>query len=555
MATSGAGDSGGRADLFGLPAQFASNLAKFVDENSRAILGDMRGKRDALCSHGVDKRDGDKNWGFSHVCGNGLESPRNMLHHAVTRLPFARISSAEANIRADGGAAMVAEKPFHSSREDWTSETSIVETVSCRRLIETADKVHREFRFRGDGDDAVLETIPIKDARQPTERLVDSFLSRFFPLGYPHSVNEGYLVYSKYRAVQHFASAVLSVLSTQSLLFAAGLRPTPAQATIVSWVLKDGMQHIGKLVCSSMGAMMDSEPKRWRIFADVMYDVGAGLEVISPLCPQHFLTVGGLANMAKGMALVSARATRLPVYTSFAREGNLSDLYAKGEAISTLSNVFGLGLGIYLASTCCATIQGKLLAAPVLSAVHLYSVTQEMRAAPINTLNGQRTAMLVADFLKTGKVSRPADLRYRERLILPVGLLQEAGNVSVGASLVSKVSKPSVFMELAKAFSNERFLLNFSDQRTDLILHQSATGEDAVRGWLLAAYAHQLAQDNDPCGKDDARSHGFGLKKMAALRDAHERTERSLPTLIQGLKDNGWHTHLFLEGSGYRAVW
>jgi hypothetical protein len=42
----------------------------------------------------------------------------------------------------------------------------------------------------------------------------------------------------------------------------------------------------------------------------------------------------------------------------------------------------------------------QLVLAPVLSAVHLYSVTQEMRAAPINTLNAQRTAMLVADFMK-----------------------------------------------------------------------------------------------------------------------------------------------------------
>ena len=25
------------------------------------------------------------------------------------------------------------------------------------------------------------------------------------------------------------------------------------------------MQHMGKLICSNMGARMDSEPKRWRI--------------------------------------------------------------------------------------------------------------------------------------------------------------------------------------------------------------------------------------------------------------------------------------------------
>lgn len=90
---------------------------------------------------------------------------------------------------------------------------------------------------------------------------------------------------------------VSMLTSLQSLLFAAGLRPTPAQVTVVSWVspnwrdesrslrlipdhvlakfykfilfnlqvLKDGMEHAGKLICSSLGARMDSEPKRWRI--------------------------------------------------------------------------------------------------------------------------------------------------------------------------------------------------------------------------------------------------------------------------------------------------
>jgi S-formylglutathione hydrolase FrmB len=69
------------------------------------------------------------------------------------------------------------------------------------------------------------------------------------------------------------------------------------------------------------------------------------------------------------MALVSARATRLPVYSAFAKEDNLSDLYAKGEAISTLSNVLGLGVGIYLASNIAASIQGKVSAMASFSSI------------------------------------------------------------------------------------------------------------------------------------------------------------------------------------------
>jgi hypothetical protein len=62
----------------------------------------------------------------------------------------------------------------------------------------------------------------------------------------------------------------------------------------------------------------------------------------------------------QGIAVVAARATRLPIYSSFAKEGNLSDLFAKGEAISTLFNVMGIGAGIGLASTVCSTTQGKV---------------------------------------------------------------------------------------------------------------------------------------------------------------------------------------------------
>jgi hypothetical protein len=34
---------------------------------------------------------------------------------------------------------------------------------------------------------------------------------------------------------------------------------------VVMQILKDGMQHVGKLICSNLGARMDSEPKSWRI--------------------------------------------------------------------------------------------------------------------------------------------------------------------------------------------------------------------------------------------------------------------------------------------------
>ncbi|KAK9137973.1 hypothetical protein Sjap_008567 [Stephania japonica] len=378
----------------------------------------------------------------------------------------------------------------------------------------------------------------VYDSRPVASRVVESFLNKFFPSGYPYSVNEGYLRYTQFRALQHFTSAALSVLSTQALLFAAGMRPTPAQATAVSWVLKDGMQHVGKLICSNLGSRMDSEPKSWRILADVLYDLGTGLEVLSPLCPHLFLEMAGLGNFAKGMAVVAARATRLPIYSSFAKEGNLSDLFAKGEAISTLFNVMGLGVGIKLASTICSSTKGKLVVGPLLSLVHIYSVVEEMRAAPVNTLNPQRTAMIVADFVKSGKIASPADLRYREDLLFPGRVIEDAGCVTIGKAL-HKVVKPSKFHELREMFPNEKFLLSLVSKGADMILEHNASGEDALRGWFIAA-----------CAADMEKS-GSGPRETV-VREAYLKMNDFFPAVLAELKRKGWHTDRFLDGTGNR---
>jgi hypothetical protein len=50
----------------------------------------------------------------------------------------------------------------------------------------------------------------------------------------------------------------------------------------------------------------------------------------------------------------------------------------------------------------------------VLSGLHVFCVAQEMRAAPMNFLNAQRTALLVEDYVKHGVVRSPPEVRMPE---------------------------------------------------------------------------------------------------------------------------------------------
>ncbi|GBG89715.1 hypothetical protein CBR_g49568 [Chara braunii] len=525
------------------------------------------------------------------------------------------------------------------------SQSEEAATVTWVELRGSSKKM---YSFIGAGQQERLKERTLSEDKLVAEKIGGVLRDQFLPVGYPHSVSPGFLAYTCWHTLQECANAAISVISTQSLLLAAGLRPTPAQATIVSWVLKDGMQHVGKLIGSSNGARMDAEPKRWRLFADLMFDIGAGLEVLSPLCPNHFLSVAGLANLSKGVSLVAARSTRLPIYNAFAREGNLGDLHTKGEAIGVFSNLLGMAIGIRLASTVCNTMHGKILTASALSAVHLFASSREMRSTPLNTLNGRRTGMLIKDYLETGKVPRPAELAHKENFLMaPQGTQPVVGDVQLNVPISKTVASPSVLAELVEKFRGEKFILNFRDGRTDMVLHPEATGEDAVRGWLLAACAAQIvkeregmehwreeggkgassaevgsekssfaeeqppstvrrratgatrdgsrgaknsdhpgrhrtlhdgnrvaAEDEDGSapannavirGKHSARDKrwasersevmGPGTNRMVVIDEAYARMEGLLPPLLQGLREAGWHTHLFAEGTAVRAAW
>eukprot|EP00252_Welwitschia_mirabilis_P018197 TRINITY_DN4045_c0_g1_i1.p1 TRINITY_DN4045_c0_g1~~TRINITY_DN4045_c0_g1_i1.p1 ORF type:complete len:107 (+),score=14.10 TRINITY_DN4045_c0_g1_i1:193-513(+) len=84
---------------------------------------------------------------------------------------------------------------------------------STRHWIETQGDITRDYHFDSSG---VLRVNVLNDSRPVVQKIVDSFLNTFFPLGYPDSVAEGYLTYTKFRALQHFSSAAVSVLSTQA---------------------------------------------------------------------------------------------------------------------------------------------------------------------------------------------------------------------------------------------------------------------------------------------------------------------------------------------------
>lgn len=137
---------------------------------------------------------------------------------------------------------------------------------------------------------------------------------------------------------------------------------------------------------------------------------------------------------------------------------------------------------------------------------------------------------MIMFMIQTGKVSSPADLRNREDLVYPRRVIKEAGNVKVGRDL-HKAMKPSRLKQVKEIFPDEKFVLSFENRWTDMVLEQNASGEDALRGWLVAAYANQ---------------------EVEKVEDAYEKMNVMMPELVSQLKAKGWHTDRFLDGTGSR---
>lgn len=122
--------------------------------------------------------------------------------------------------------------------------------------------------------------------------------------------------------------------------------------------------------------------------------------------------------------------------------------------------------------------------------------------------------------------------------MFPGRLIKDAGNVKVGSAL-HMVVKPSKLQELKETFPEERFLLSSGARRTDLILEHNATGEDALRGWLVAAYATDMGKSVDE-------------PSASILKEAYERMESVFHPFLSELQAKGWHTDRFLDGTGSR---
>lgn len=369
------------------------------------------------------------------------------------------------------------------------------------------------------------------------------FLARSF---FPEDVTPDYYSFTAWRFAQRCVSATIGVFGTSSLLFALGIRSGRiGQAAIVSWVLKEGLGRVGKMLwAGSMGKDFDVDPKRWRFRSALLYAGGNGLEIVTQIFPASFLLFATAANSMKQVSMLTSSATRNAMYRSFGeRSQNIANITAKGEAQIVVADLIGMTCGIRLSRIIGSSRITVLGAYSILTMIDLFGIYMELRQVVFRSLNAERSSIMISRWLEDGVFLSPSQITRKERIFL-----KPQYKKSVRMSSIAKAAKdPEELNMLLRVFRREKFMVSLPRSRSEgpcrLVLRRDASNEDVLRALLLVGHlTHELKSH----GKKEVISLEEGER---IIRNSRSLLKRSYPFFFDGLTRKGWNTENLLFGT------
>lgn len=373
----------------------------------------------------------------------------------------------------------------------------------------------------------------------PKQVLTDMFL----PLGYPHSVTKEYMNYQICDSLQGLCSYLRGVVSTSAVLTAAGVGNAEATAmsAAMTWAMRDGVGMIGGLAFSySTSSYFDGYVKEFRLFADVINDVGLTLDMLAPYFgSENLLYVSSVATICKIMCGISAGATKGSITQHFCTRGNMADLNAKEGTQEILVSLIGMILGVTLASYLYKLEQkDKSLASTVswtifnlLTIVHVLVNYIGVKLLHLRTLNAQRTREALQGLVDTAakhegvnnddwvgdaltKISSPDAIS--ESLLASTSSMLFPRGIILGARFDKLTKVLSVEDLVSQLQGNDRYLLGVSGKHVYVSLLVGATDEDKLKAFVHACIVQKCLmrgeswRDSRRC-MDQLIAKGFSL--------------------------------------------
>lgn len=351
--------------------------------------------------------------------------------------------------------------------------------------------------------------------------IVAEFHSMFLPAGYPTSVTDEYLSFQCWDTLQAMSSYLRGVLATQSVLQSVGVGSDSATplAAAIQWIFRDGAGMLGGLFFAyCVGPRFDANVKFWRLYADLINDVGLTLDMVAPLFPIATLHILTCSSICKAMCGVAAGSTRSSLTAHFAKQDNMADVAAKEGSQETAVTLIGLIVGMYFAKIANSSSVLIWISFALLTLLHVIANYNAVRCLRIPTINQQRASLLIDAYDRSTTMSI-AGINAREAI-----WLRPSVSIIMGARI-----QPSIFSRYSTLdlYQDENYVLLPNDDMSCVYvcLKRSAMAQDELKAYFNAHRLMTTGRDPESC---------------------YQSTRTEFHSFVAALEDNGWQTHRYL---------
>jgi Vitamin B6 photo-protection and homoeostasis len=190
-----------------------------------------------------------------------------------------------------------------------------------------------------------------------------------------------------------------------------------------------------------------TDVKRWRIFADVMVDLGITFEYAATMFPRSFfLPVICLGNICKAVCGVAAGASGGSINLHWSTGSDISDINAKFGAQHTVTGAIGLvSAGVFARSVDRISSTSLWVLYVTLTVLHIFANLRCMKLISFDYVNTIRMDMIIKEFFAISASTRLEDCTSTSSSLTRLRTPQEIAKrepLFFGMSAIKRVFSP-----------------------------------------------------------------------------------------------------------------
>ena len=290
--------------------------------------------------------------------------------------------------------------------------------------------------------------------------------------------------------------------------------------------------------------------KRWRLFADLINDIGLTLELLSPRFPDLFLLLACIGTLCRALCGVAAGATRASLMSHFALHNNIADISAKEGIQETAVTLAGLVLGWQAVDWLDGDLRLTWLVFGLLTAVHVWANVLAMRCLVLTSLDRQRANLCITHFLTHRDTLTPAQAAQRESVWWPLCSTDQQP-VRLGVRLPQSDDSVSGALQAAVR-ANQPFVLLRAADGVRVLLQEGVHEREVLSALFHARLYEEKERQREETGAVGEEEAG----DVSVLEECYAEGAVMFDLLYAGLLECGWKDgSMQLDAEGWRYGW